>query len=438
MAICPTNSSQTIFRYGFYFSLLFFFYGTLFPFDFDFSTREIARAGRHASLLPYWDSDRGRIPSVPDSVANILLTLPLGFLGFLHRSEKGRVSRVWNWGALGLVLGLTAEILQLAVPSRSSTVTDALNNCVGALAGAALARAIGSRLKRFLAGTALDREHTYLWLAAGGLLVFMFTPFDFSLDVSQIISDFRLLRWNPWELGKPVSNGWLQMAGFMLVAALAARIATTGRLMHMTRARAAFAVLVLLPAGLEFCQLVVASHAPSLRDLAMGMTGTAAGWMAGSYLPALARPFPGFILVSLAIVLTGLSPYRFVDWQAASSFQWIPFLEYYGKTNATALSDAMTGFVEFGLVAGLMRLSCPECPRWLATGCATALAAGIEIAQLFIPSRWANITDILIAGLGAWAGSIVCAEIEFTRKSSELCRPITLSTQPVETAEKSR
>jgi glycopeptide antibiotics resistance protein len=419
MTHSPTDASRTLFRYGFYFSLLFFFYGTLFPFRFDFSTKEISKAWSQAGSLPYWDVARGRIPSVPDSVANILLTLPLGFLGFLHRSENGRSSKVWKWCALGLALGLAAEILQLAIPSRSSDVTDILNNGLGTFTGAALARGTGSRLRSFLRGASFDREHTYLWLLVGTLVVFMFAPFDFSLDVSQIISDVEMLRQNPWELGVPVGDGWVQMAGFALVGGLAGRMARSGRLMHLSRARATSAMVLLMPLGLEFSQLLVASHAPSLRDLAMEIAGAAVGWMAGLFVPALAKPFAAFVLLNLAITAAGLSPFHFVNWPATTSFQWIPFIEYYNQTTASALSDAMMGLAGFGLLAGLLQLSCRRCPRWLIAGYAMALAAGIEFAQLFVPSRYANITDILIAGLGAWIGSLICTGIEFPEANNQ-------------------
>ncbi len=308
---------------------------------------------------------------------------------------------------------MATEFLQLAIPSRSSSVTDILNNGVGTFTGAALARGTGPRLRSFLRGASFDCEHTYLWLLVGTLVVFMFAPFDFSLDVSKIISDIRILRQNPWELGVPVGDGWVQMAGFALVGGLAGRMARSGRLMQLSCARATSAIVLLLPLELEFLQLLVASHAPSLRDLAMEISGAAAGWMAGLFVPALARPFLAFILWNLAIIAAGLSPFHFVNWPATTSFQWIPFIEYYKQTAAPALGDAMNGLAGFGLLAGLLQLSCLHCPRWLIAGYAMALAAGIEFTQLFVPSRYANITDILIAGLGAWIGSLICTGIEF-------------------------
>jgi len=415
MANSQAHASQTLFRYGFCFSLLFFFYGTLFPFHFDFSKRELSIAWSQAGLLPYWDVERGRIPSMPDCVANILLTAPLGFLGLMQRLQRGKVSKLWNWFMLGLALGLAAEILQLAVPSRSSSVTDAINNGFGALAGAAAARLIGSRLLRFLEGTALDREHTWLWLLVGTLTAIMLGPFDFSLDVSHIVSDYRMLWTNPWELGVPIGDGWVQMAAFTLVGAMSGRIASSGRSMQLSRLKAAVACILLMPLVLESSQLFVESHAPSLRDFAMEALGAAAGFMVGTSAPVLARPILGFVILGLATIAAGLSPGHFVSWRGRSSFEWIPFVEYYRQTTPAALYDAMMGLTGYGLLGALLQAAWRGRRRGLIAVLAVALAAGIEFAQMFLPSRVANITDILIAGMGAWIGALIYSGVRDRR-----------------------
>jgi VanZ family protein len=412
MANSPAHASQTLFRYGLCFSFLFFFYGTLFPFHFDFSGREVSMAWSQAGLLPYWDVERGRITSVPDSVANILLTAPLGFLGLIHRLQKGKVSKPWHWFMLGIALGLTAEVLQLAVPSRSTSITDAINNGLGALVGAAAARLMGPRLLRFLEGTALDREHTRLWLLVGSLTVIMLGPFDFSLDVSQIVSDYRMLRTNPWELGVPIGDGWVQMAAFALVGAMSGRLAASGRFMRLSRLKAAVASVLLMPLAAEFSQVLLVSHAPSLRDLAMEVLGASAGFMVGTSVAVLARPITGFAVLGVALIAAGLSPGSFVGWPQRSAFKWIPFVEYYRKTTPGALYDAMMGLAGYGLLGGLLQAACRRRRHGLVAVLCMALAAGIEFAQVFLPTRFANLTDILIAGMGAWIGASICSGLD--------------------------
>jgi len=407
-----SDISRSLARYGFYVSILLFFYGTLFPFWFDFSGRELSEAWARSGLLPYWDLDRGRIHSIPDIVANILLTLPLGFFGALHRGD-GRGGAMWRWWVLGFVLGVAAETLQLAIPSRSSSITDACNNAFGVLAGSAAACIAGTRLLRLLSGTICSRECTCLWILTGILATTMLGPFDLSLDIAHIRADMRMLYNNPWESGLPLGDAWIQIAEFAILGALAGRMARTGgpgtRKLGFWGSAAA---VLAMPPALEIAQLLVESHAPSFRDLAMATGSLAAGFAVGAYAPRLARPACGFILVSLAIVASGLSPYRFASGRGVSSFEWIPLVEYYRHTTAPALYDAILGFLSFGLAGGLLKLSCTRCSRALVVGYALVLAGAIEYVQLYLPSRHPGVTDMLIACLGAWTGAMIGVGIE--------------------------
>jgi glycopeptide antibiotics resistance protein len=137
---------QSLCRYGFWLSVLMFFYGTLFPFRFDLSIYSLTNAWSHTGLIPFWDLERGRIHSLTDIVANILLTVPLGFFGVLSFRYKKRYENLMPWLFLGLALGLIVETLQLGMPSRYSDITDALNNGLGALAGAGFAILFGRQI----------------------------------------------------------------------------------------------------------------------------------------------------------------------------------------------------------------------------------------------------------------------------------------------------
>ena len=90
-------------------------------------------------LLPYWSIERGRIYSITDMLANALLTFPIGFFGFLLFDLKKKKPRIAKWFLIALVLGTLTETLQLAVPSRTSDITDVINNGFGAGIGAAFA-----------------------------------------------------------------------------------------------------------------------------------------------------------------------------------------------------------------------------------------------------------------------------------------------------------
>jgi glycopeptide antibiotics resistance protein len=131
-----TDPLRTLVRLGFYFSVALFVYGTLFPSQFDFSPPSLSKAWPTAGFLPFWDAAHGRIHSLTDMAGNVLLTIPIGFFGFVRPGKQPALRRVAKWGVAGLALGLAAETIRLAIPARFSDITDAINNGVGRLAGA--------------------------------------------------------------------------------------------------------------------------------------------------------------------------------------------------------------------------------------------------------------------------------------------------------------
>jgi glycopeptide antibiotics resistance protein len=212
----------------------------------------------------------------------------------------------------------------------------------------------------------------------------MLLPFDFGLDVSHIKASIKNLLVNPWKSGTPVDDEWVLMAEFALIGALAGSIKQTRFIL--------FALF--LPFILEPAQLLVESHAPSLRDLAMNLAGVAGGIASARFIPNLVRPETGFILMNIALVAEGLSPYHFAG---QSRFEWIPLVEYYYQTTGLALYDAITGLLSYGLLVALW-------PKRATILWAVLLAGGIEAAQVYIPARFSGTTDILIAAIGAGTG----------------------------------
>ncbi len=377
-------------RCGFYLSILLLLYGTLFPFQFDLAPQSLSRAWSVAGLIPFWDSARGRIHSLPDMLANALLAIPLGFFGSLWFHARGKLQNPAAWFAIGLCLGLLSEIIQLAIPQRVSDITDAINNGLGASAGAVAAALFGQQILNLLSASVPDRRAANYWLLASVIAAGMLLPFDLTLDVGHFRSGLKTLLVNPWESGTPIENEWITAAEFALLGALAASI---------RRRRVVFFTLT-LPFYMEASQLLVDSHAPSLRDLAMNFAGAAGGAAAGFWAPALVRPAAGFILMNLAVAAQGLSPYRFAAENARERFEWIPLIEYYNRTTGAALYDALTGLLAYALLAALW-------PRRAVIIWALLLAGGIEAAQIFIVNRFAGTTDILIAGIGAWVGCLI-------------------------------
>lgn len=404
-----TIRSKRLARIGFYVSLTLFFYGTLFPFNFDFSASSVRQAWIHADLLPFWDAARGRIQSLPDLISNVLLTIPIGFLGLLAT----RRGSVWRWGAITFALGLTVELLQLGIPGRTTSLTDALSQAIGGTGGAVAARSFGHPLLRLLSGGWRGPAHAWLLILLLVIAVTKFGPFDVTLDVSSIRNGARHFLADPWDTDSPPREEWNSLAQFILLGALAGSLVRSRDLPYRLTPTGAIAALLLLPWLLEAGQLFVASHSPCIRDAVMDAAGALAGLVMGRRGGTLLRPHAGLAIVGLALLAAGLSPYRLAPWDQRSHFEWVPFAEYYRNMSAGAWYDAWIGIVSFALFGALLEQAC-RCKRWMAAGTAAGLAGIIEVLQLIVPGRYAGITDIVIAALGAWIGAFVSQSIRGT------------------------
>jgi VanZ family protein len=59
----------------------------------------------------------------------------------------------------------------------------------------------------------------------------------------------------------------------------------------------------------------------------------------------------------------------------------------------------------------------------LVVGLAALVAAAIEAGQLFLPTRYASVTDVLIASGGAWAGLLVTRQARLLIGLTAVPRP---------------
>jgi glycopeptide antibiotics resistance protein len=409
------DAARLFSKYGFYFSVSLFLYADLFPFGFDFSWQQLYTAWSQARLISFWSARTG-IRITADDIANIFLTMPFGFAGFLHYADRRKISALCKWWALGLAFGLAAESIQLAIPTHTPAIMDAINNGFGAFLGAAAAAVMGQRALKFFTGAASERRNIYLWMLIC-CLVAMLGPYDMSPHpISRLWSNIRMLRTHPWGSGTLMGKEWVHMAGFALIGALAVRLALPGRRKPTIKQPLAAAALVLvLPVVLECGHLLVASNIPHLDDLAMDIFAALAGGLAGFFIPSAFRAFSGFLLFNAALIAEALSPYRFSSWQPRVSFRWIPFYEFCSSRTSASLYDAILSFVGFAILGGFLKLSSPRCRRWHAAIYALAFSGAMESVQIFLPARTAGITDILVAGLGAWTGAYFCAAVESAR-----------------------
>jgi glycopeptide antibiotics resistance protein len=412
----PTNAIELLCRYGFYFSVSAYLYAVLFPFRFDFSWNHLSTALSGVILIPFWDPQRSfRI--VPDDLANILLTIPLGFSGFLYCRNKS--CRILRWWILGLCFGLAAEILQLGILTRATVLSDAINNSLGAVLGAAIASVIGRRTLEFFTGTAAERRNVYLWMMIW-CIVAMLGPYEIGPDYAPHFHSMLTFR-EPGSAESLYGEEWLQMAGFALIGALAIRLAVPGRRKRTARQPAAAAALVLVfPVIMHGARILTGARPPSINELALNIFGALAGAFASLFIPPALQALSGFALFTLALIVAGLSPYAFSPWAKTSPFQWIPFYEFCAFRTPASLYEPVLSLVSFAILGGFLRLSFPRWRQWHVVLYSIGFAAAIEFIQTFLKVRTAGTGDIILAGAGAWAGAYVCAAVQSARLNERL------------------
>lgn len=404
-------------KYGFFFSIAAYFYAVLFPFHCDFSRQHLLQAWSQAIFVPFWDAKRGAHIS-GDDIANILFAMPFGFFGFLYYTAGKEKWSTIQWCLWGIVLGLGAECIQLAIPTRASVITDVINNGLGAFLGATLAFIKGRAILEFLTGAATERRNIYLWLLIWSVVA-MVGPYDLSQD---FFSDPGTGPPTPaihlQESGTLGRGGWLQMAGFALIGGLAARLAVPGRRKRtLGQPLSAAALVILFPVILQCARLLVESRTPVLDDMALDVFAALAGAFASLFIPPMLQAFSGFVLFKAALVVSGLSPFSFSSWRQGSGLQWIPFYEFCSSRTPNALYETILCFFSFAVLGGLLQLSFPQFQRRHIALYTLIFAGALEFVQMFLPAHTAGITDMIMATLGAWTGAHICAAVESARLS---------------------
>jgi hypothetical protein len=252
-----------------------------------------------------------------------------------------------------------------------------------------------------------------------GSLMAMLGPYELGPDsISRVWPKLRMLQIHPWESGALMGKEWVRMAGFALIGALAIRMAVSGRRKPtIQRPLAAASLVLILPVILECARLLVESNSPSLSDLSLDMFAALAGGFASLFVPQAYLAFSGFLLFNVALIAAGLSPYRFSSWPTGASFQWIPFYEFCSDRTPSAFYDSTLTLFTSAILGGLLQLSFPRCKGQHVAAYALIFSGTMQFAHVFLPAHHADITGILVAGLGAWTGAYFCAAVESARLS---------------------
>jgi glycopeptide antibiotics resistance protein len=363
------------------------------------------------------------LPPLPDAVANVLLFLPWGFLLALHLSRRGK--GLYQTILLGAVtaFGVSAvvESLQLLSHSRMTSATDLVNNAGGGFLGSGVGWVVGARLRSSM-GSLLRRELARRPLTVLALAVALFTvfwavsPYDLSFDVDYLKGSIKATRLVPFGAplrgAAPAENLWERLSEFLAwtliggVIGLAARAERWSGRRLVTRG---CAVVLALAAGTELVQLLVRSRTSDATTVLFSFLGGGSGVLLvlRARNPDIKRLGMAAIVVWVTTTLvSGLSPWRFGLPPHASPEIWrlTPFIHHFLRTNVYALTDTMMQMLFYAPLGILIaaRSSAPTARASVLIAC--CVAGAVELAQILIPERTPDTTDVALGGIGAALG----------------------------------
>lgn len=342
-------------------------YGSLYPFGFhldSYNDRQLA------GLLSFAIGDSG----FGDTVANILLFLPFGFLAYRSYDADLKPARIIWILLLGFALAYGVQVAQVIIPGRSPSGADSIWNMLGCLGGFAVAKLPISRFLPKTSGTQslmpIPLILSLMWL------LYNWTPFVPTLDPGLIydnlkpLLNFEIRLW--WLFQKVVM--WLVIFHFLFETQT-----KLGR-------EKLFPVLVLVVlAG----SLFIVGHGLSAEHVFGGLFALPAWYVFRNR----NRPPILAALLGLAILATTFTPFELRDY--ARPFKWVPFS---GALSSNLLLNTMATFKKLAVYGSFIWLLVEaRFSLRIATVVVAGILLGSELLQVFFQGPTPEITDPLLA-----------------------------------------
>ncbi|MFA5866174.1 MAG: VanZ family protein [Phycisphaerae bacterium] len=408
--------------------LAFVIYGSLVPLKFRYVPLEQAwEKFRHIRLLSLGIEHRS------DLVANLLLFIPLTFLAMgVMTYGKARWRRTVCAPLLLMLAGMLSagiEFVQIYFPARTVSLNDIFAEWTGGLIGIIVWFFIGDSVTVW--AESLWEKHGQGDLAvkilAGYVVVFalyQLLPFDLTISPVEVYHKFKEGKITLIPFGD-----FAGLSAYTLLVKTAVMIPVGFLLLILSRRnKFSFAFVAILgfmfAAGIEFLQLFVYSRYSSVTDILLGMAGICAGGLLGRvYGPVASKPLVhgrfwrytgGPIKFTAAVAWIWLLAWS--RWYPFN-FQWpeetfaenlqehihIPFLYQYLTSEFLAATQVVREFIIF-FILGLMVKSLLGNRRGWAILILAVLAIILEGGQLFVPSRFFDLTTIGINIIGGSVG----------------------------------
>ena len=338
-------------------------YASLYPWHFH------AYDHQSSPLLVFFHAWPARLnrAAAEDIAVNVLVYLPLGFFAF---AAFAAIWRTWVAAIAALVTGIalsfSVEMAQFFVVGRISSVLDVASNALGAATGIAA----GSIWRAHHHASKSPPRTDAMFVIACWVLYQMF-PFFPHRGASRLIST------------SPAIDAILYFTTVLALVPVIDALGGTTRRRRLTLT----ALVLLVP-----LKVFILMRNVTIVEL----VSTAAAFAIALLAPVRVRA--AAVVLGIAVLVHGLAPFTFQD--RGQPFSWLPFQASFGSDWAPALLVLLGKAFVYGSLLWLIRESGV---RLAVAAAATAtLLAAVEVAQIYLPGRWPEITDPVIALILAW------------------------------------
>jgi len=420
-------------------------YGSLVPLNFKYLP--FAESVLRFQNIPYLSLGIGYRA---DWVSNILLFIPFSYCWMaVILDGQTSVLRMLVFGSLIVLVSagfsVAIDFTQVWFPPRTVSLNDIAAEIIGSIAGVFLWVVMGTRLNLWLRSfdfkrTPMGRFDWILQAYCIGFLIYSFLPFDLTISMAEIWHKVKqgkviLIPFSDFAIDPMIMYGYFRdLITAIPIGMLVACWRTDGSLRTLPQSMIYGAVLI---SAVEFGQLFVYSRSSDVTDIILGIGGIWAGRKLMGLLRAdsvkhhqspkvknwllwlVVFVYAGF-LVSVFCYPFDVTTNMAIIRERYLNFFKTPFTVLYYGTEYNAVSEVLKKglfFMPLGIISGLIYLKTGfsglgrQALRFFFLGGCVFLAAVIEIAQIFIPSKIADFTDILLCTAGAWGGFFLATRI---------------------------